>query len=219
MLLTRQGISLIDVIDLLSIFIQITVRLSLGSHPACRHADRTISSPMRIGVWRVVSEDSDYFSPWLLMIHGRGDLDDLDQPTRSEVSARSHQIHAFRKLQEVALLGSSQRIVLKERNDGLHQFFPSSNTVPIQMFFVVVVSLVDIDIANTKELHEQVETIDARRALSHRKLMCHLEAGFVPSSIISMRLTNEVDRKTTFSVDVTGDPTDFNQPFLLIVRS
>ena len=30
MLLTRQGISLIHVIDLLSIFIQITVRLSLG---------------------------------------------------------------------------------------------------------------------------------------------------------------------------------------------
>src|ERR1700722_1362330 len=59
MLLTRQGISLIDVIDLLSIFFQITVRFSLGSHPACRHADRTISSPMRIGVWRVVSEDSD----------------------------------------------------------------------------------------------------------------------------------------------------------------
>jgi len=81
MLLTRQGISLIDVIDLLSIFVQITVRLSLGSHPARRHADRTISSPMRIGVWRVVSEDSDNFSPWLFMIHGFGDLNDLDQPT------------------------------------------------------------------------------------------------------------------------------------------
>jgi hypothetical protein len=161
MLLTRQGISLIDVIDLLGIFVQITVRLSLGSHPACRHADRTISSSMRIDVWRVVSEDSDNFGSWLFMIHGFGDLDDLDQPTRREVSAYSHQIHAFRKLQEVALLGSSQRIPIKERNNGLHQFSPSSNTVPIHMFFVVVVSLVDIDIANTKELHEQVETFDA----------------------------------------------------------
>jgi hypothetical protein len=65
----------------------------------------------RIGVWRVVSEDSDNFSSWLFMIHGFGDLDDLD--------------------------------------------------LPIHMFFVVVVSLIDIDIANTKELHEQVETIDA----------------------------------------------------------
>jgi hypothetical protein len=81
MLLTRQGISLIDVIDLLSIFIQITMRLSLGSHPACRHADRTISSLAGASVWRVVSEDSDNFSSWLFMIHGFGDLDDLDQPT------------------------------------------------------------------------------------------------------------------------------------------
>ena len=109
---------------------------------------------MRIGVWRVVSEDSDNFSSWLFVIHGFGDLDDLDQPTRREMSARSHQIHAFRKLQEVALLGSSQRILLKERNDGLHQFFPGSNAVPIHMFFVVVIPLVDIDAANTKELLE-----------------------------------------------------------------
>ena len=45
MLLTRQGISLIHVIDLSSIFLQIKVRFSLRPHPACRHADRTISSP------------------------------------------------------------------------------------------------------------------------------------------------------------------------------
>ena len=116
---------------------------------------------MRIGVWRVVSEDSDNFSAWLFMIHGFGDLDDLDQPTVREMNTRLNQPYTFRKLQEVALLGSSQRILIKERNDGLHQFFPSSNAVPIHMLFVVVVSLVDIDIANTKELHEQVETVDA----------------------------------------------------------
>jgi hypothetical protein len=127
------------------------------------------------------------------VIHGFGDFDDLDQPTSGEMSARLYQPHTFRELQEVVLLGGSQRILIKERNDGPHQLFPSSNTVPIQMLFVVVVSLVDIDIANTKELHEKVETFDARRALGHRKLMCHLEAGFVPSSIMSMRLTNKVD--------------------------
>jgi hypothetical protein len=49
--------------------------------------------------------------------------------------------------------------------------------------------------------------------------MCHLEASFVPSSIVSMGLTNQVYRKTPFSVYITGDPTDFYQPFLLIVRS
>jgi hypothetical protein len=95
------------------------------------------------------------------MIHGFGDFDDLDQPTRREMSTRLHQPHTFHKLQEVTLLGSSQPIPLKEGNDGLHQFVPSPNTVPIHMFFVVVVSLVDIDIANTKERHEQVEAFDA----------------------------------------------------------
>jgi len=69
----------------------------------------------------------------------------------------------------------------------------SSDTVPIHMLFVVVISPIDIDGANTKELHEQVEAVDAGRALSHRELMCHLEAGFVPSPIVSMRLTNQVD--------------------------
>ena len=116
---------------------------------------------MRIGVWRVVSEDSDNFSAWLFVIHGFGDFDDLDQLTSSEMSARLHQPHTFRELQEVALLGSSQRILTKERNDGVYQFFPSSNAVPIHMLFMVVISPIDIDGANTKELHEQVETIDA----------------------------------------------------------
>ena len=116
---------------------------------------------MRIGVWRVVSEDSDNFGSWLFMIHGFGDFDDLDQPTPCEMNTRLHQPHTCCKLQEVALLGSSQRLPIKERNDGLHQLFPGSNTVPIHMFFVVVVSLVDVDTANTKELHKQLQTIDA----------------------------------------------------------
>jgi len=137
------------------------VRFSLGPHPACRHADRTISSPMKIGVWRVVSEDSDNFGARLSVIHGFGDLDDLDQPTLGEMNTRLNQPYTFRELQEVALLGSSQRILIEERNYGFHQIVPCSNAVSIHMLFVVVVSPIDIDSANTKELHEQVETVDA----------------------------------------------------------
>jgi hypothetical protein len=220
MLLTRQGISLIHVIDSLGIFVRINGGAFLKAFTL--HVAMQIGLYLHrstIGVWRVVSEDSDNFGSGLLVIHGFSDLDDFDQPTRREVSADADQIHALRKLQEIALLGSSQRILFKERNDGLHQIFPSSNTVPIQVLFVVVISLVDIDIANTKELHEQMETVNARRALSHRKLMCHLEAGFVAFSIVSMRLANEVDRKTTFAIYVTSNPTYLYQPFLLIFRS
>jgi hypothetical protein len=127
------------------------------------------------------------------MIHGFSDLDDLDQPTIGEMNTRLDQPYTFRELQEVALLGGSQRIPVKERNYGFHQIIPCSDAVPIHMLFVVVISPIDIDGTNTKELHEQVETVDAGRALSHRKLMCHLEAGLVPSPIVSMRLTNQVD--------------------------
>jgi hypothetical protein len=137
------------------------MRFSLGPHPACRHADRTISSPMKIGVWRVVSEDSDNFSSWLFVIHGFGDLDDLDQPTIGEMNTRLNQPYTFRKLQEVALLGSSQRIPFKERNYGFHQIIPCSDAVPIHMLLVVVISPIYIDGTNTKEFHELVETFDA----------------------------------------------------------
>jgi hypothetical protein len=95
------------------------------------------------------------------MIHGFGDLDDPDQPTVREMNTRLDQPYTFRKLQEVALLGSSQRILIEERNYGFHQILPCSNTVPIHMLFVVVISSIDIDSANPKELHEQLETIDA----------------------------------------------------------
>ena len=116
---------------------------------------------MRIGVWRVVSEDSDNFSSWLFMIHGFGDFDDFDQPTPREMSTRFYQSYTFRELQEVALLGSSQRIPIEERNYGFHQIIPCSDAVPIHMLFVVVTSPIDIDGSNTKELDEQVETVDA----------------------------------------------------------
>jgi hypothetical protein len=114
-----------------------------------------------IGVWRVVSEDSDNFGARLFMIHGFGYLDDFDQPIVSEMNTRLNQPHTFRKLQEVALLGSSQRILIEEWNYGFDQIIPSSNAVPIHMLFVVVISSIDIDSANPKEPHEQVETINA----------------------------------------------------------
>jgi hypothetical protein len=82
---------------------------------------------------------------------------------------------------------------------------------------VIVVPLIDVNGADTKEPLKHVETIDALRALCHRKLVRHLESGCVAPPTRSVGLTNEVDRKTTFTVDKTGNPT--NQSFLLIFRS
>ena len=82
MLLTRQGISLIHVVDSLSIFIRINGEAFLNA--LTLHVAMQIGLYLHrstIGVWRVVSEDSDNFGSWLFVIHGCGDLDDLDQPT------------------------------------------------------------------------------------------------------------------------------------------
>ena len=146
-----------------------------------------------VGVWRVVSEDSDYLSTWLTVIHGFGDFDNFDQPTCGEMKVAVDHPKTCRKLQEIELLGSSQGIPLEEWNDRPIQITPLPNTVPVHMLFVVVVSLIDVDVANSKELHEHVEDLDALRALRHRKLMSHLKTRFVTPPIVSMRLPDKVD--------------------------
>jgi hypothetical protein len=152
------------------------------------------------------------------VIHGLGDLDHLDQTMAGQMRVALDQPQTFRELQEVSLLGSSQRILFEKRNDRLNQITPLSHTVPMHMFLVIVVPPIDVDVANSKELHEHVETLQALLALCHRELMRHLESGFITSSIKSLRLSNEVDRKTTFSIDEAGNPSDFDQSFLLIFR-
>ena len=49
---------------------------------------------IEFGVWRVVSEDSDHFRARLTVIHCLHDLNDLQQPTWSEVRIRSDDLHA-----------------------------------------------------------------------------------------------------------------------------
>ena len=66
MLLTRQGISLFHVIDFIEKFLS-KIKMSLSAHPACRHADRTISSLASASVRRVVSEDSGLHQSFLLI--------------------------------------------------------------------------------------------------------------------------------------------------------
>jgi len=87
------------------------------------------------------------------------------------------------------------------------------------MFFVVVVSLVQIDLTNPKEVLQLAQTRKALCALCDRELMRHLDAGPVTLAISSLGLTDEVDRKATFSIHKTNNPTDLNQSFLLIVRT
>jgi hypothetical protein len=49
--------------------------------------------------------------------------------------------------------------------------------------------------------------------------MCHLEAGFIAPAICTLRLSHDVDRKAPLAIDKSGNPTNLDQSFLLIVRS
>jgi len=64
-----------------------------------------------------------------------------------------------------------------------------------------------------------LQTLNALCTLSDYKLMRYLEAGFVASTIFSMRLFDDVDRKASLTVDKTSNPPNLDQSFLLIVRS
>jgi len=95
-----------------------------------------------VGVWRVVSEDSDHLGAWLAVIHCLRDFDDPKQPTRCEMLVRLHQSHAFHELHEIVSLRSSQRMLLKKWNDRLKKITPLRNNELKEMLFVVVESTI-----------------------------------------------------------------------------
>ena len=63
---------------------------------------------IKFGVWRVVSEDSDHFWARLAVIHCLHDLDDLQQPTRSEVRIRPDDLHTRYESLEVETFRGAQ---------------------------------------------------------------------------------------------------------------
>jgi hypothetical protein len=172
-----------------------------------------------IGVWHVVSEDSDHFGAWLAVVHRLRDFEDLEQPTVREMRVRLHQSNTFHELLEIKFLGGSQRVLLEKWDDRPKKITPFRNDELIQMFFVVVVSAVAVYAAHIEVLLHHLQTLDTFRALCHHKLMRHLEACCVPSAICSLGLSHDVDRKASFTVNKTDYPADLDQSFLLIVRS
>jgi hypothetical protein len=108
---------------------------------------------------------------------------------------------------------------LKEGNDRFQKIASLAYNVLVEIVFMVVVSAVAMQTTHAEVSLHHLQTLNAFCALSYNKLMRYLEAGFVTSSIMPMRLSNNVDRKTTLAIDKTSNPTNLDQPFLLIVRS
>jgi hypothetical protein len=108
---------------------------------------------------------------------------------------------------------------LEKRNNRPKEITPFRNNELIQMLFVVVESTVAIDSTYSEELLHHVETLDAFSSLRHHKLMRHLEPSSIAPAICALRLSHDVDRKASSTVNKTSNPTDLDQSFLLIVRS
>jgi hypothetical protein len=109
--------------------------------------------------------------------------------------------------------------MVEEGNNRPKKITPFCNNKLVQMLFVVVESTIAVDTTDSEELLHHEETLDASRALRHHKLMSHLESGLVSPAIRSRGLSHDVDRKASFTVNKTGNPTYLDQSFLLIVRS
>ena len=167
----------------------------------------------------MASEDSEQVGPGLLAIHRLRNLDDVDQPLTSEVTAGVDKLDAIRKLLEVALLRRMHRMRSKERNDRVDQIRSPAHHEAIQVLAVVVVPLVSEHLPHPEEALELLQARHALCALRDRELMSHLIAGLVAASARSATLANETDREATFSVYKTNNPAFLPQPFLLVFRT
>ena len=104
----------------------------------------------------------------------------------------------------------------KEGNDRIDQIFPSTHHVAIQVFLMVVISLIRDNSSHSEEVHKLLKTRGAFGTLRHRKLMSHLVAGLVAFPTRPVMLPNKADGEATLSVYKTNNPASLKQPFLLI---
>src|SRR3954470_12986159 len=166
----------------------------------------------------MVSEDSDQLRSVLLPVHRLGDLRDLHQTRAGQVTSVIDHPDDLRELLEVRSLRRPERVPLEERDDRPEQIRTSPNDEAVHGLAVVVVSPVDDDVPNPEEVAEPLKAIQTGPPLRNRELVSHLPAGSVAAPAASARLADEADREASFSVYETKDPSQRDQPFLLVFR-
>jgi hypothetical protein len=164
----------------------------------------------------MVSEDSDQLVSGLASIHRLRDLRDLRQTLTGQMRSRLDHRHAASELLKVRLLRRVQPISPEERNDRLKEILPTPNHVSIQVLAMVVVPPVRQHLSHPEKRLELAKTLGALRALRHSKLVRHLITGPVAAPTRPVILPDKADREASFSVYKTQDPTELNQPFLLV---
>jgi hypothetical protein len=167
----------------------------------------------------MASEDSDQFTSRLAVIHRLRDFCDLDEAGHREVPARAADIDASRKAFEVVPLRRAQRMRPKERDHDIEELVPSAHDESVQVLLVVVVPSVDRDGADSEEVPQLVEAVDATCALDDHEAVGHLVAGSIAAPASPVGLFDEADGETAFPTYESDHPADPDQPFLLVFRT
>ena len=160
----------------------------------------------------MASEDSQHLGR-LPVVHRLGDLRDLDETWHCEVPAANYQIDDLRELGEVVSLRRSKWVLLEEGNDHALQVFQTEHLIGAKIFAMVVSAAVDVEPATAEEPSHLLKHVATRLALDDGERRLHLPSE--PHRALPV----DGDAETAFPIDETHQPSDGDEPFLLIART
>ena len=147
------------------------------------------------------------------MIHCLLNFSDSSQTIECQMHPLFHHQQDGPKFNELILFCRNQWICFKERHDLVKQVVQTEDVVRQEIFLVIVVSSISIDLSAFKEALDQLKSVDTFLTLYDRKSRLKLPA----QSHRSISLDGAT--KAAFSVDEADDPLLDPWPFLLIVRT
>jgi hypothetical protein len=147
------------------------------------------------------------------MIHCLGDLCDLGQPINGQMDFGPHQLNDRREFPEVIGFRRSQWIRFEERDDRAGEVGQPVDLIREQVFPMVVVPPIAIDLAAPEVILDQLKNLHAPLSLHDREDWLQLPSQ--PHSAIPLDWTAEA----AFPVDEADDPLLDTWPFLLIFRT
>jgi hypothetical protein len=147
------------------------------------------------------------------MIHGFHDLRNATQPVDRKMQSTVHHLEDRPEPPKLPGLGRDQWICLEERNNLLAKIASVEDREAHEVFSVIVMALVSVDLAAPEVLSKNLESSDAAFPLHHHESRLDLPPD--PHDTIALDRTAE----TTFTVDEADDPLLDSWPFLLIART
>ena len=127
----------------------------------------------------MVSEDSDSLGAVFPPIHRCRQLCDSIKPFTCKVVALCHPFYALSEFLEVIPFRRLQRMFFKELDDDFKKLTASAYNIAIEVLLMVVLTAVDDNSTDAKELVELSQGFQATLTLRHGELVEHLYSDFV----------------------------------------